>query len=264
MATDAPTGWMWVTDTTMEDGGYFRPDPRHSLHPYNVKMGQTPKLREWLDEDPELQTFIHEKRPGWRSVFATFDTIPMVGRIDHRYVAEVRAFTAQVTGEMDAASRKLGPRDVPEWVKFHYLATHLIPARYQATVWTTVEPLGLRAQRDGTIGMHFTGATQTERWAYEGLIREAQAFFGHRRDRGGRKSRKKDPDKAKDVKTAAKLHHWLGWSHAAIAALLGWGETRNTIDERVRRNIRDGEDLLAIELGPEWHVEPPAVLEDRT
>lgn len=263
---DVPAGWMWVPEdpsAPVVSPGSFRPDPRHPNHPYALAQRQQPKLRAWLDADDELQAFIHHWKPRAHRVLTTLRARIVAGPNDPNTTQEAAQFADTLLDAILVACHQLGPDDVLPWIKQHYLTESVIPPEFLARYMTRVEPVGLFATTDGRIVMAFTGATSTERTGYDTLIRAAQERFGHRKDQGGRKSRKKDPGKTDDVKTAAKLHHWLGWPHPSIAAFLGWSGKRESVDERVRRAIRDGEELLRNELGPDWHVEPPPALADK-
>ncbi len=204
---------MWVPEDpsrSVTGRGHFRPDPRHPDHPYNVAQRQQPKLRAWLDTDDELQAFIREWKPHASRMLTTLRARIVASPNDPNVGAEATQFTDTLIRAIHAASQQLGPDDVLDWIKQHYLAECIVPPEFLARYMTRVEPVGLIASTDGSITMVFTGATPSERNGYEHLIRAAQERFGHRKDRGGRKSRKDDPQKSEQARTAAKLHHWLG------------------------------------------------------
>jgi hypothetical protein len=103
-------------------------------------------------------------------------------------------------------------------------------------------------------------------------ITEAQAFAGQA-DRIGKGGRPKLPDISDEAATpemVAKLRHWEGWSHRRIAAFVGWlkpdddwrdEKVRRRVEQRVRRWVRDGEDIIRSLAGPDddWR-KPPAHL----
>ncbi len=265
MPPDAPTGWMWVPNNDMPGGGYFRPDVRHPMHPYNVVQRDTPKLRSWLDDDEEIQAFIafiRRWKPEVDVKFADIRLRTTAGGTDLGILAEAAEFTSALVDEIGRASRTIGPKDISAWMKLHYLADRIAPPGVMSEYLTSVEPVGLFATLDGHITASVTGASQKERRLYNGLIDEAQRFFGHRKHAGGRPRIEDDAVATEQAKTVAKLA-WMGLSTAEIGVFFAWkdnktGEpiTAKAIEHRVADYLKRGKALLSAE-DPEWPQEQP-------
>ncbi|MDP9362979.1 MAG: hypothetical protein M3Q10_01895 [Chloroflexota bacterium] len=196
-----------------------------------------------------------------------------------RIGAEIPAFFEEVSAAAQEAAIAAGPADVPIGTRMAYLAEQSLPDKLRLPeLARNADPFRIlvnpgQASVDvplfpGETAITVAGvASRQLGQTIAGFVTEAQAILGHAggREPPGRRPRKDDPAKADRARTAAKLHHWPspGWSHAEIAELFGWGGSPDTVRERVRLAVRDGEELLKDELGPGWHLEPPPGIAER-
>lgn len=265
--TEAPTGWVVVHDPSRAGGFYYRPDVDHPLHPRNDPRWRGDEHRRRLDEDPELQAFIALNRERFNAVFEEFDRhkaeLAPDGIADEHTLATLvegaHILTAKVFGAIHEGSDRYGASDLTSWAKYKYLVEKLVPpthANDDLHLLTMTADVDVWAANDGTITMAFKGSSANERESWDDLISEAQTFFGHRRNTGGRTPIEKDPEKRAQAIEAVRIFDSPEMAtssktarYAAIALRLGIAkdgdETSEAVQKRVQRLIKHGRGLIA-------------------
>ncbi len=277
-----PPGWREFR----EDIRVLRLDLSHPDYPLRWRKGEETARRFWarLDADPAITEAVgrikdawHCSRPFLEQMLAESESVRE--RQDAPALPELKRQMTDFLQRVDASilteATQSGPTDIPIPTKRHYLAHRCLPPQF-ANMFTdqTAAPVSVFVNtipdrvsfpillHPGEIAVMFTGTARREFDKAGPFVTEAIEILNHDKARqpGGRPSRKKDPAKAEQNRAAAKLHHWLspGFSHAEIAEFFGWQG-----DERVRRAIRDGEELLDDELGPGWRSQPPPGIAER-
>ena len=268
--TTAPEGWVVVRDPALPGGFVYRPDRGHSIHPYNAALRKRPELRTWLAQDPELQGYVRANRDRIHEAFraAQARRDELIAAVPTANAADIAAFASLVRGLLtevlaliDRASNDLGRKDVPRWVRLHYLVGELIPPDLQSEElqrFIRPESVAIFADIEGAITMVFTGATENERRAWEPLIRSAQRHFRFRKGAGGRPRRadQASPAASTDPRVVARLvrqgRPLADTAHALHAVYPDddWLRPYEAGDEariahRVARYAADGEAALA-------------------
>ena len=237
------------------------------------------EARARLDADDHVQAAITDLRDEWR------ERIDILAGLADDQIAATR--WAQFTGDLaplqvgreilyrlDLALRiaalDTNPGNVPIELLIAYIAEHTLPNSLHGWWSAPATPVAVIANADtqpvmtalypGEVLVKISGGTAVRDVAGKlgPIITDAQSLVGQRKAKGGRRSRRDDPTKAERARAAAKLYHWRAWSYDEIAALFDWQDR-----EIVRRFVRDGETLLADELGPGWETRPPAVIAER-
>lgn len=254
-----PKGWV-----RLGPGGLMGPDPSSPLYPRNQLRRAVARVRKRLISDPEIMAVLDE-------LAARFDAARLLA---HRALSPTGedggndAFYNEMLAAVQSAASRSGPPDVQEHVKVYFLVEQLFSrlgasADAVAGLRPRLEPVALFAQDNGDFLMTFRSATWRERKAFDKLITEAQRYFGFGKDAGAAEPREEDPERAGRDKTAAKLHHWSGWSYDEIAAFFGWEGAREARRERVRVAVRSGERLMSESIGPGWDTNPPPTIAER-
>ncbi len=289
--TDIPPGWCHVRNAAGAD--LLTIDRTHPNYPHEWQKRTESRHRQRLAAHPPLSGAIERIRGRFAGTAAWLihrhrqaQTLRSAGDDDaaRRITAEIEAVGPSFFDEVFAAVRdvaiEVGPTDIPIGTRMAYLAEQSLPtevrlpmlARRAEPFRILVNPGETTAEQDlypGEVSITVAGIASRELGqTVAGFVTEAQEILGHadRRGTDGRKSKKEDPTKAEQARTAAKLHHWPSpaWSYAQIAELFGWQGKPDSVRERVRRAIRDGEDLLDIEFeGREWRFKPPPGIAER-
>ncbi len=269
----APEGWF-----ASVDGISAIPDHTHPLFPDPRLEKIDPRLRAQLEDMPQLREAIAAFTQVWKSRVNELQRRLDLA-LDSEIDTDMEIFREQLAALIDRVRQEvsdIAQRHTPPGVSAANCSRYIIAQTFSeetvigsAIVKTAgyLQPVVLTMNisdkpwttlvRPGEIVMKFTGASQSERSLYDPLITKAQERFKHQKDPGKRPSRKDDSQKAEQLRTTAKLHHWMGWSANEIAAFMGWEGSPETKRERVRRALRDGEELLTSEIGVNWKVNPP-------
>jgi hypothetical protein len=263
--TRPPTGWIAIAGEAPGSVDY-RPDPDHPAHPFNDATRREPRIRQWLDEDSGVQRFIEEARPAYDAAFGDLRrrlAQGFCGPLTMAWLEQAGDNLLKVAyANLEAESQRLSPPDIDPWVTFYYLLGKLVPKDLSPRILSEIEPVSLFANAHGAIFMKFTGATAKERGQWDEVIRKAQQHFGHRTDTGGRPSSDRDPEPKSTATTAAKLHHWLGWTYVAIGEFFGWTGTRAAIEKRVGEAVAAGDRALKRDIDHDWKLNPPKRISD--
>ncbi len=268
-----PEGWV-----VSVDGVFATPDPTHPLFPDSRIEKIDPRLRAQLEDLPGLREAIADIAQVWE---------PRVSELQHRLdlalddgtdadVDLVREQLATLINQVSQETSDIAQQHAPPGTSVANCSRYIIMQAIseetvigKAIVKTAgrLQPIVLMTNigdepwrtlvQPGEIFMKFSGASQSERSLYDPLITRAQERFRLQKDQGKRPSRKDDLEKAEQARTAAKLHHWRGWSANEIAAFMGWEGEPNSKRERVRRALRDGEEMLTLDIGTDWKINPP-------
>ena len=230
---------MWIPDPASPDGGFYRPDPRHPKHPYNQALGDDPRLARRLRGDPSLHGFVDKWAPIARNTLMSIVEVVRTAGPTAETRRHVDSFLAQLYGEAGLASERLGPPDIPAWIKHRYVLRRVVPDELLPPWVAPIDPVTIFARPDGYIVMGFTGATLDERHAYDPLITEAQRHFRHQKEIGGRPP---DEERGALAREVARLRATTDLKAWQIADRLGidYGGDRRRATELVGRLKRDG------------------------
>lgn len=230
------------------DGYHFSPDIGHELHPYRKELRRKPKLHDWLDADPVLQQFIQAYGEKIRQELDAIHTElvcgPLTPEQEQLIYHKTDELLKQIFSRIEDTCTKASP-DLPSIAKFYYLLTQVVPSKYHGHI-VVMSPVWISADARGAITLMFTGATSTERAAWNPLIHEVQIFFGHRQNKGGRPRIEAKERETEQARTAAKLCD-LGWSAPEISSFLGWNVNNKEAERRVAEYIDRGIELLNAE-----------------
>jgi len=269
-------GWLWIPGDGPNES-YYRPDPRHELHPYQQELRRRPGLLRRLERDPQLRGVVDSLAPETRTVSDAIRSEALRSGVTPLLYRGSDRFLSSLIDTIHDAARSLGPADIASETKFHYLGSQIVPPEYLPRWVVPIDPVMLWIDTDGVITMRFTGASAGERDNYNDLIRSAQKALGYRGNEGGRPRSVDNPVAMEQSRMAAKLAHWGGFTNEMIAETFEWlpvepDATADAATMRARRKkqidkasryVGDGERDLKKGIGPDWRSRVPPELRAR-